>query len=82
MPKISQAYLLKADGSIDSFMRVGVPILAQQLFNMTRSISSPYPRFIGSAFLSTPKTLDMRFLVTLLGEVRYSLLVALTRIRR
>lgn len=78
---ITQALcLFNADGLVDLFMRAGVPVLVQELLNMTQSIFLPYRRFIGSAFLTTPRTLDTDSLATLLEEARYSLSEELTRI--
>ena len=82
MNTIHASCLFKADGLIDSYMRVGVHILAERLSNMTRSTSSHYRLSTGSASLTTRRTLDTRFHVMLLGAVRYLLLGWLTQISR
>lgn len=74
-------YLFDADDLLDSFLRAGAPMLVQKLFHMTQSIFLPYQHSTGSASSTTPRTLDMHSLAMLLGEVRYSLLVDLTRTR-
>ena len=76
------ALSVTADDFVDLSMRALVLISAQCLYNMTPSISSPYRRSTGSVFLTTRRILDMDFLVTLLGEVRYSLLEVSTRTQR
>ena len=76
------ALSVTADDFVDLSMRALVLTSAQCLYNMTPSISSPYRRSTGSAFLTTHRILDMDFLATPLGEVRYSLLEVSTRTQR
>ena len=78
----SGALSIKANDFVDLSMLALLLTSAQWLYNMTRSASSPYQRSTGSVFLTTRKILDMGFLATLLGEVRYSLSEASIQMQR